>query len=186
MTLLDIKNGDSVYARNGIEYGFSQATQDDVEESSNTVVMAPNRRRGYQIGRHILSLEIIANWSLVSKPIDRVLHLRRLVTLPGINDSEAPSKATIPAQKPVRKQPKGLRMRFLPIGFGEGDAGKLGSESSGDSDIEMEEAPERTSFIAPELPEANVSAKKEKSSKKKRKHEESGKKSEKKSKKSSS
>jgi hypothetical protein len=185
MSLLDIKNGDSVYAQDGIGYGFSQALQDDLEESSNTVVMVPDTKDGYRTGKHIPSIKITSNAILVSKPIDRVLHLRQLVNLPGISNSDAPSStATIPAKKPVRKQPKGLRMRFLPIGFGEGDAGKLGSESSEDSDVEMGEAPKLTSFKAPELSETDVPSKKDTSSKKKRKHEESGKKSEK-SKKSS-
>jgi hypothetical protein len=59
-----------------------------------------------------------------------------------VNESgTSSSKGTIPAKKPVRKQPKGLRMRFLPIGFGEGDAGELGFESSEDSDLEIRGAP---------------------------------------------
>jgi hypothetical protein len=42
----------------------------------------------------------------------------------------ASSKATVPAKKPVRPQPKGLKMRFLPIGFGTGNPGKIGSDSN--------------------------------------------------------
>lgn len=52
------------------------------------------------------------------------------------------SRATVPAPKPVRQQPKGLMMRFRPIGFGPGETGRLGTpSSSGESDEEMEDAP---------------------------------------------
>jgi hypothetical protein len=77
------------------------------------------------------------------------LHLQQIIKIPGINDGDASappsSKATIPATKPVRQQPKGLRMRFRPIGFGTGKLGKLGSSSSSgdssESDEEIEDAP---------------------------------------------
>lgn len=105
------------------------------------------------------SSSIVANASVASKSVDRVLHLQQIVKLPGINDDDpegAPSsQATVPATKPVRQQPKGLRMRFRPIGFGTGKLGKLGSVSSGDSsgsDEEMEDAP--TVFHRPVLEEA--------------------------------
>lgn len=86
------------------------------------------------------------NTATASKPINRVLHLQQIVNLPGINDGDinatSSSNATVPAKKPVRKQPKGLRMRFRPIGFGSGKLGRLGSDSSDSgSDEEMEDAP---------------------------------------------
>jgi hypothetical protein len=56
------------------------------------------------------------------------------VQLPGVQNSNrialSSSKATVPARKPIRKQPEGLKMRFRPIGFGDGETGKIGSSSS--------------------------------------------------------
>jgi hypothetical protein len=86
------------------------------------------------------------------KPIDHVLHLQQIVKLPGIHDSSSRtaslSNAAARAKKPVRQQPPGLKMRFRPIGFGDGEPGRIGSssssveeESSSDSDEKMEESP---------------------------------------------
>lgn len=74
------------------------------------------------------------------------------MNLPGVHGSkssiEGSSKATIPAKKPVRQQPQGLKMRFRPIGFGSAAAGQIGSDSTPveeisneNSDEEMEDAP---------------------------------------------
>lgn len=74
--------------------------------------------------------------------INQTLHLQHIVKLPNEgpqeSGSQVTSKATIPTQKPVRQQPVGLRMRFLPIGFGNGEAGNLGSS---DEDEYMDDAP---------------------------------------------
>lgn len=43
--------------------------------------------------------------------------------------------------KPGRSQPKGLKIRFRPLGFGDGDLGRIGSDSDGKNDEEMEDAP---------------------------------------------
>lgn len=53
--------------------------------------------------------------------------------------SSSNSHATVPQKKPVRPQPKGLKMRYAPIGFSDGKTGTIGSESS--SDEEMEDTP---------------------------------------------
>ncbi|KAG9237867.1 DNA-directed RNA polymerase I subunit RPA34.5-domain-containing protein [Amylocarpus encephaloides] len=191
MSLLGIENGNVACSHNGDEYGF---VQDQAEERKTTNVLIPNTSDdGYRA---------------VSKPVDKVLHLTQIVKLPGASGTNEPtSKATIPAKKPVRPQPTGLKMRYLPLGC-EGVGGTLGSTTSGetsDSDVEMEEAPKRFKNPAPlpttsnpdhEMTEApplqKKSSKSHKSSKtdtatdvttKKRKH---GEKSEKKSKSSSS
>jgi hypothetical protein len=68
------------------------------------------------------------------KPIDHVLRLQQVVKLPGIHDSSSMtaslSNAAPQAKKPVRQQPPGLKMRFRPIGFGDGEPGRIGSSSS--------------------------------------------------------
>jgi hypothetical protein len=86
------------------------------------------------------------------KPIDHVLHIQQIVKLPGIHDSSSMttslSNTTARAKKPVRQQPPGLKMRFRPIGFGDGEPGRIGSSSSSvegnsssDSGERMEESP---------------------------------------------
>lgn len=79
--------------------------------------------------------------------IDRALHLQQIVKLPSVHGVTAgdlaqpsvSSQATIPAKKPIRQQPKGLMMRFTPIGSGRGEAGRIGTPES-DSDLDMEDA----------------------------------------------
>jgi hypothetical protein len=78
------------------------------------------------------------------------------------------SKATPPAKKPVRQQPQGLKMRFRPIGFGDGEPGRIGSSSSSvegssssDSDEETEEPPvpfRRPVSVASDSSEADESS----------------------------
>jgi hypothetical protein len=74
------------------------------------------------------------------------------VKLPGIHDSSSmtasSSKAAARGKRLVRQQPPGLKMRFRPMGFGDGEPGRIGSssssveeESSSDSDEKMEESP---------------------------------------------
>jgi hypothetical protein len=93
---------------------------------------------------------------LGAKPIDRILHLQQIVQLPSVYDATAKEAAsstlaqpTVPVKKLVRQQPPGLKMRFRPIGFGNGKTGTIGSSSSSvdgsstesASDEEMEDAP---------------------------------------------
>ena len=70
----------------------------------------------------------------MKRSINQIFHLQQIVKLPGVQTSDiiaaSSSKATIPAKKPIRQQPQGLKMRFRPIGFGDGETGKIGSSSS--------------------------------------------------------
>jgi hypothetical protein len=66
--------------------------------------------------------------------LDRILHFQQIVELPrekyfASNSIQSNTKANVPAQKPIRQQPKGLKMRFRPIGFGTGAVGDIGSSS---------------------------------------------------------
>jgi hypothetical protein len=95
---------------------------------------------------------VITDMLPASKGIDQIFHLQQVVKLPGVQDTSSTrataSRATIPTKKPARQQPQDLKMRFRPIGFGDGETGKIGSSSSSVgcsstgsvSDEEMEEA----------------------------------------------
>jgi hypothetical protein len=79
------------------------------------------------------------------REIDQILHLQHIVKLPGVHEGVASnvtgtSVSTAPAKRPARPQPKGLKMRFRPLGFGSGKTGEIGSGSDVSSDEEMEDA----------------------------------------------
>ena len=71
-------------------------------------------------------------------PISQTLNLQQVVHLPNLtkarvdpaSSSAAAASSNTNSTKPVRQQPKGLRMRFLPSGFGDEDPGTLGSSDS--------------------------------------------------------
>jgi len=97
-----------------------------------------------------------------------LLHLQRVIDLSGVSadPNSSSARATVPAKKPVRQQPEGLKMRFLPIGFGSGKAGRIGSGTSSDSsstestsDKEMDDDP-----AEPERRKSSASKKSESSS----------------------
>ena len=71
-------------------------------------------------------------------PISQTLNLQQVVHLPNLaktqadpaSGSAAAASSNTNSTKPIRQQPKGLRMRFLPSGFGGEDPGTLGSSDS--------------------------------------------------------
>ncbi|TVY36548.1 hypothetical protein LSUB1_G005557 [Lachnellula subtilissima] len=180
MSLSAVEDGEKVCSHNNHDYGF---VKDTAEDKTYTKIMVPNSSDdGYQT---------------VRKPIDQILHLQQIIKIPGMDGSTATlAKATVPAKKPVRPQPMGLKMRFLPIGFGTGDPGKIGSDtnsvdgSSSDSDNEEEaskgfrkpasiasssdEESDEEMTEAPPLPKPKVSKASTSSAPLKRKHSEGG------------
>ncbi|KUJ14701.1 uncharacterized protein LY89DRAFT_686368 [Mollisia scopiformis] len=133
MSVADVDGGKTILSHDGTDYGF---VQDPTGEKAYTTMFIPNSSEDAYL--------------IASKSIDRVLHLQQTINIPGMNDADASlplsSRATVPATKPVRQQPTGLKMRFRPIGFGAGKMGTIGSTSGdssadGASDEEMEDAP---------------------------------------------
>ncbi|KAG4416156.1 hypothetical protein IFR04_010675 [Cadophora malorum] len=114
MSLLDAKNGKPILTHEGDDYGFMT---DSAEDTTYTRILVPGSDAGYKA---------------TSKSIDHVFHLQQVARDPTAAN---PARATIPAKKPVRQQPRGLRMRFHPIGFGAAKPGTIGSSSS-DEDTE--------------------------------------------------
>lgn len=106
--------------------------------------------------------------SLAGKPITQFLNLQALVELPHLTSkqadqntgSEAAASITRSTIRAPRPQLKGLKMRFLPTGFGHGAVGTIG-----ESDSEDDAAPENAERV--EADELRLPPKKEK---KKRKH----------------
>ncbi|PQE14433.1 hypothetical protein CJF30_00007028 [Rutstroemia sp. NJR-2017a BBW] len=136
MSLRGVRSGKVVLSQKGNEYGF---VEDTAENKTYTKLMLPNKaKNGYRIEK---------------RPIDQIFHLQQVPKLANGDDS---SQATVPAKKPVRKQPKGLRMRYTPVGFGLNGKGIIGDSSdeedqsgsdlegredgASDSDVVMEDA----------------------------------------------
>ncbi|KAK6443626.1 hypothetical protein LTR95_000453 [Oleoguttula sp. CCFEE 5521] len=78
----------------------------------------------------------------LSQPITRTLQIREVVELPELSGkqasqmtgSEKAAEMKLPAISKVREQPRGLKMRYRPPGFGKGEAGRIGSESESEDD----------------------------------------------------
>ncbi|KAG9248236.1 DNA-directed RNA polymerase I subunit RPA34.5-domain-containing protein [Calycina marina] len=99
---------------NGIEYAFVEGT---AEAKASTQFMVPDSSRdGYRP---------------IFKSVDNILHLQQKVEL--LTTAAQSTLATVPAKKPVRQQPKGLKMRYKPSGSGDSEAGKIGSSSEDES-----------------------------------------------------
>jgi DNA-directed RNA polymerase I subunit RPA34.5 len=65
--------------------------------------------------------------------ITQTLHLQQIISLPKLSNHASSSQPTlVPKKKPVRPQPKGLKMRFAPVGINEEDFGPLGFSSDGE------------------------------------------------------
>ena len=137
MSLLDVKAGEPVLKHKNDDYGFMQ---DSAEDKTYTKIMVPSSSdNGYKTCRspHHMSRpdRFPAKHDKASREIDQIMHLQHIVKLPGVHEgvdsnSSSASKATIPTIKSARPQPKGLKMRFRPLGFGSGEPGTIGSEDS--------------------------------------------------------
>ncbi|TEY84206.1 hypothetical protein BOTCAL_0019g00300 [Botryotinia calthae] len=138
MSLRDAKLGKAVFSQNGNDYGF---VHDPLDDKAYTKILLPsNSKDGYSIEK---------------KSVDQIYHMQQVVNL----SKESSNQATVPAKRPVRQQPKGLKARYQPIGFASAP-GVIGSDedeseseerapkfrkiaTSEDeaSDVEMEDAP---------------------------------------------
>ncbi|KAJ4990791.1 hypothetical protein SVAN01_03800 [Stagonosporopsis vannaccii] len=127
--------GDSVLSQKGANYGFSTTEK---SEDGPREVLVP-QKNGY---------------SAVPAKISQTLHLQELVRLPKLSSkqadpntgSEAAASITRSTIRAPRPQVKGLKMRYLPLGFVGGDSGGV----LGDTDSEEDDVPqERAGLAAP-------------------------------------
>lgn len=159
MSLEYAKEGRSILNHKGSEYGF---VQDIAEDKEHTKILIPSRSDdGYRTGKCPRSANLLKTPNIFTgvRSIDQVLHLQRFVKLPtghnerlGITTLVNSTQETVPASKPVRQQPKGLQMRFRPIGFGRGRTGNIGSSSPEESiDVSDSEevSPDASTFRRP-------------------------------------
>ncbi|KAK4997410.1 hypothetical protein LTR28_013989, partial [Elasticomyces elasticus] len=134
---------------NGLDYGLAPDTS--IGNTHTTVLTAGETGQGY---------------TTVPAPVIHTLHLQRIPRLPSLSKraaspgtgSAVAASTRAPHITHIRKQPKGLRMRCLPPGFGKGKPGTIGSgsesggaEVDGDGDLVTREA----HFSKPRGPDAS-------------------------------
>ncbi|KAI9643646.1 hypothetical protein NHQ30_008268 [Ciborinia camelliae] len=154
IALRDAKLGKAVFSQGGNDYGF---VHDPLEDKTYTKILLPNSSKD--------------GYSIEKKPVDQIYHMQQVVNLFKENSSQA----TVPAKRPVRQQPKGLKARYQPIGFASAP-GIIGSDED-ESDSE-ERAPkfqkiaisedEASDVEMEDAPPASTPAKKSKSDKSKK------------------
>ena len=113
-----IQSGQPVLNHQGIDYILTE----DPSQSNNTAALLIPSKYGFQ---------------RIEQQVDRTLKLRQKIVLPNLTmrqaDQMTGSKAAADVGEPpvsnVRPQPKGLRMRYKPPGFGPGRPGRIGSGS---------------------------------------------------------
>ncbi|KAK3704514.1 hypothetical protein LTR37_013797 [Vermiconidia calcicola] len=139
LALDSIKSGQPVLTHNSIEYILNE---DSSAGDGDSTVLVPTKE-GY---------------TRMSQKVERTLHLRQKILLPNLSTrqasqvtgSNAASKVAQASVSTVRPQPKGLRMRYKPPGFGPGKPGKIGSETESDEG----EAEQRSGRAALQFPQA--------------------------------
>ncbi|KAH0566379.1 hypothetical protein GP486_000237 [Trichoglossum hirsutum] len=120
-----VMNGEAVFSHGGSDYGFVTVNE-PAAGPSQTILLVPGKK-GYRPA---------------AVGFAQTLHLRQVVKLPTlintVASTEAASQASsalAPARRTAREQPKGLKMRFMPIGVSGSRSPGLGwSSSEDDSD----------------------------------------------------
>jgi hypothetical protein len=141
-------SGELVTQHDGVEYGFAVRASDGEKKD----ILLPHG----------------GGFKAAGVDISRTLHLQQMIRLPNLSSrqadintgSEAASSITRSTIRAPRPQVKGLRMRFMPSGFGDEDPGMIGS-----SDSEMDVSTHATARLS--TPNGRSAATKTK----KRKHE---------------
>ncbi|KAF2150882.1 hypothetical protein K461DRAFT_296114 [Myriangium duriaei CBS 260.36] len=123
----------TVLTHKGTEYTFADAAQPGQEGVNKALLLPSSSEKAYR-----------------SRPVSvsRSIRLQPKVSLPNVPNrqtdvatgSSAAGQTTRLAVSSIRPQPKGLKMRYKPPGFGSGRPGTIGSGSE-DSDTDMEDAP---------------------------------------------
>ncbi|KXL47225.1 hypothetical protein M433DRAFT_152953 [Acidomyces richmondensis BFW] len=134
VALTAIQSGQPILRHKGSDYVLSEGTQGD----SHLAVLLP-QRDGY---------------SLSNQRVEKTLQLHQKITLPNprkrqasqIWGAEAAADLRDAAASNIRLQPKGLRMRYKPSGFGRGRPSMIASSESED---ENEGKTEKPSFQFP-------------------------------------
>lgn len=130
VALDSIQSGKPIMSHKGIDYVMSE---DKGAQSGNATLVLLPEKDGYKP---------------ISQPVSKTFHLRQHVVLPNLGEKPTSSKAgsnaagdvSTSAVGVIRPQPKGMKMRYRPPGFGSGDPGAIGSDSESDAEPVGKEA----------------------------------------------
>ncbi|GAO46593.1 hypothetical protein SAICODRAFT_32818 [Saitoella complicata NRRL Y-17804] len=130
--------------------GKRWSVKEDVKEEAEFKLIAPTDK-GYTVAHE--------------PKFSKTITMTEAVDLPKIQYPEGDLSV------PKKVQPEGMRMRFLPIGFGKGDPGVMGDfeGEERDGDVEMEDAPKAKKAKTEEKKSKKDGEKKEKKAKKEKK-----------------
>jgi len=159
-----ISNGKPVLSHKSMDYVLSE---DKGATNNGDTVLLPTKEGYAPIQQHI----------------SKTLHLRQHIALPDLSKKQADqltgsnaagnvATAAVTATKP---QPRGLRMRYRPPGFGSTDPGRIGSGSESEAEEHRPVGAEQT-FQFPKKPEASGTGKKKDKEHKEKKEKKSKKK----------
>lgn len=115
VSLSAIQSHQTILSHNGTDYNLAE------EPTNNTRVLLPSSKSDA--------------YTAVEVPVTKTLHLQQTIRLPNLSSyqtdpdtgSNAAASIKTPAISNPRPQPKGMRMRYKPPGFGDSDPGLIGS-----------------------------------------------------------
>lgn len=115
VSLSAIQSHQTILSHNGTDYNLAE------EPTNNACVLLPSSKSDA--------------YTAVEVPVTKTLHLQQTIRLPNLSSyqtdpdtgSNAAASIKTPAISNPRPQPKGMRMRYKPPGFGDSDPGLIGS-----------------------------------------------------------
>jgi hypothetical protein len=115
VSLSAIQSHQTVLSHDGTDYNLAE------EPTNNARVLLPSSRSDA--------------YTTVEVPVSKTLHLQQTIRLPNLSayqtdpntGSNAAASLRTPAVSAPRPQPKGMKMRYKPPGFGDEDPGMIGS-----------------------------------------------------------
>ncbi|KAK6005896.1 hypothetical protein QM012_007538 [Aureobasidium pullulans] len=115
VSLSAIQSHQTILSHNGTDYNLSE------EPTNNARVLVPSSKTDA--------------YTTIEIPVSKSLHLQQTINLPNLSayqadpttGSNAAANLKTPAISTPRPQPKGMRMRYKPPGFGDSDPGVIGS-----------------------------------------------------------
>jgi len=133
LSLAKIDSKQSIFTHKSIDYSL-------VEDKSAVANEAGSHK-------HVL-IPSGKGYTSIKAPVSRTLHVQQIISLPNLSKrqanpatgSNAAADANRSQVRGPKPQPKGLKMRYTPPGFGSGRPGAVGSDSSDDDDVEMADA----------------------------------------------
>ncbi|KAL2816806.1 DNA-directed RNA polymerase I subunit RPA34.5-domain-containing protein [Aspergillus cavernicola] len=119
VSLAQAMKGEPILKHNGVQFGIPVDSLKHANSSAQTLLLYDSKTQTYRS-------------TVTNVP---TYHIQEMITIPGGAEfEEASVKAANSLVKPPRKQPKHLKMRFRPVGSGDGPTETLGSSSESEGE----------------------------------------------------